>query len=291
MAAEQTLMDYVNPHEAVNGAREAALRKASLPIAQMLLRGALAGAFLGYATSLALQIVSQGSPPILGAICFPVGFVMLVLLGLELATGNFALLPIGYATGEIPGRALWRNWGWVYLGNLIGSVAYAVLFYLAITNVGTSAGGALGDQVRRAAQTKTLAYMALGARGWATALIKGILCNWMVTVGVMLALVSRSTIGKIVAMWLPITTFFAQGYEHSIVNMFVVPAGMLLGAPVSLTNWWLWNQLPVTIGNVIAGALLTGVAFFVAYPEKATTAEATREPAARFGAGARVEPV
>ena len=68
MAAEQTLMDYVNPHEAVNGAREAALRKASLPIAQMLLRGALAGAFLGYATSLALQIVSQGSPPILGAI-------------------------------------------------------------------------------------------------------------------------------------------------------------------------------------------------------------------------------
>lgn len=291
MAAEQTLMDYVNPHEAVNGAREAALRKASLPIAQMLLRGALAGAFLGYATSLALQIVSQGSPPILGAICFPVGFVMLVLLGLELATGNFALLPIGYATGEIPWRALWRNWGWVYLGNLIGSVAYAVLFYLAITNVGTSAGGALGDQVRRAAQTKTLAYMALGARGWATALIKGILCNWMVTVGVMLALVSRSTIGKIVAMWLPITTFFAQGYEHSIVNMFVVPAGMLLGAPVSLSNWWLWNQLPVTIGNVIAGALLTGVAFFVAYPQEATMTEAMREPAVRFGAGARVEPV
>ena len=289
MATEQTLMDYVNPHEAVNGARDAALRKASLPIGQMLLRGALAGAFLGYATSLAMQIVSQGSPPILGAICFPVGFVMLVLLGLELATGNFALLPIGYATGEIQLRALWRNWGWVYLGNLIGSVAYAVLFYLAITNFGTSSGGALGDQVRRAAQTKTLAYMALGTRGWGTALVKGILCNWMVTVGVVLALVSRSTIGKIFAMWLPITTFFAQGYEHSIVNMFVVPAGMFLGAPVSLSNWWLWNQIPVTVGNILAGALLTGIAFFVAYPQKATMTEATREPAVRFGAGARVE--
>jgi formate transporter len=90
-------------------------------------------------------------------------------------------------------------------------------------------------------------------------------------------------------MWLPITTFFAQGYEHSIVNMFVVPAGMLLGAPVSLSNWWLWNQLPVTIGNVIAGALLTGVAFVVAYPQKASTvARTAAEPAvahAHVGSG------
>jgi formate transporter len=284
-------MDYVNPHEAINGAREAGIRKASLPVGQMLLRGALAGAFLGYATSLALQIVAQGSPPILGALCFPAGFVMLVLLGLELATGNFALLPIGYATGEVQLREVWRNWGWVYLGNLIGSVGYAVLFYLAITNFATSTGGALGDHVRRVAQAKTLAYVALGERGLATALIKGILCNWMVTVGVVLALVSRSTIGKVVAMWLPVTTFFAQGYEHSIVNMFVVPAGMFLGAPVSLSTWWLWNQIPVTIGNILAGALLTGIAFFVAYPQKASTvASAASEPAVRFVTPARVEP-
>src|SRR5437773_10927241 len=133
-------MDCVGEHDVIHEAKQAAIRKASLPVGQMLLRGALAGAFLGYATSLVMVILSQGLPPIVGALCFPVGFVMLVLLGLELATGNFALLPVGYATGEIPGRALWRNWGWVYLGNLIGSVAYAVLFYLAITNVGTSAG-------------------------------------------------------------------------------------------------------------------------------------------------------
>jgi formate/nitrite transporter FocA (FNT family) len=89
-----------------------------------------------------------------------------------------------------------------------------------------SNGGALGDQVRRIAQAKTLGYMALGARGWGTAFVKAILCNWMVTVGAVLALTSRSTIGKIAAMWLPITTFFALGYEHSVVNMFVVPAGV-----------------------------------------------------------------
>jgi formate/nitrite transporter FocA (FNT family) len=133
---------------------------------------------------------------------------------------------VGYASGEVRLPDLLRNWGWVYLGNLLGSVAYALLFAVAITNFSMSNGGALGDQVRRIAQAKTLGYMALGARGWGTAFVKAILCNWMVTVGAVLALTSRSTIGKIAAMWLPITTFFALGYEHSVVNMFVVPAGV-----------------------------------------------------------------
>jgi len=82
----------------------------------------------------------------------------------------------------------------------------------------------------------------------------------MVTVGALLAMVPRSTTGKIAAMWLPILTFFAQGFEHSIVNMFVIPAGMLMGAHVSLTDWWLWNQIPVTLGNVAGGAIFTGLA-------------------------------
>jgi formate transporter len=288
MAAERMVVDYVSPHEAVSEARQIGIRKASLPAGQMLLRGALAGAFLGYATSLAMLIVAQGVPPIVGALCFPVGFVMLVLLGLELATGNFALLPIASATGDVRLKDLLRNWGWVYAGNLIGSVAYAGLFYIAITNFGTSNGGPLADQLRRAAQAKTLAYMALGARGWTTAFVKAILCNWMVTIGVVLALVSRSTIGKIAAMWLPIATFFAHGYEHSIVNMFVLPAGMLLGAPVSLSNWWVWNQIPVTLGNLVAGVFLTGFAFLAAYPQKAAV-RAPDEPAVRFGAAAPVE--
>jgi formate/nitrite transporter FocA (FNT family) len=80
--------------------------------------------------------------------------------------------------------------------------------------------------------------------------------------------VSRSTIGKVVAMWLPILTFFAQGFEHSIVNMFVIPAGMLLHAPVSFGNWWLWNQIPVTIGNILSGSLFTGLALYSTYGVK-----------------------
>jgi formate/nitrite transporter len=196
---------------------------------------------------------------------------------MELATGNFALLPLGAMTGEVGMRGILRNWGWVYLGNLLGSVLYAVLFYVAITNWGTSDGGALGELVRQAAQKKTVAYMAMGTKGWMTAVVKGILCNWMVTLGAVLALASRSTIGKVVAMWLPIMTFFAHGYEHSIVNMYVIPAGMLLGAPVSIGKWWLWNQIPVTVGNIVAGVVLTAWVFYATYHAKPPAREETME--------------
>lgn len=255
-------MDYVMPAEIISGAILAAEKKASLSRGDLLIRGALAGVFLGYATSLAFEAGSQGLPPIVGALIFPVGFVMLVLLGLELATGDFALLPAAWMEGRVGMGAMLRNWIWVYLGNLLGSCLYAFLFYAAITNFGSANGGALGDLVRQAAIKKTLGYAALGGAGWSTAFVKAVLCNWMVTVGTMLAFASRSTAGKVLAMWLPITTFFAHGYEHSVVNMFVIPAGMLLKAPISTAQWWVWNQIPVTLGNILAGALFTGVALW-----------------------------
>jgi len=270
-------VDCVKPNEIIAEALKVAAKKVDLSVRDLLLRGILAGALLGYATSLAFIVVSQGLPPIVGAILFPAGFVMLVLLGMELATGNFALLPLGAMTGELGMSGILRNWGWVYLGNLLGSVLYAVLFYVAITNWGTSDGGALGELVRQAAQKKTVAYMAMGTKGWMTAVVKGILCNWMVTLGAVLALASRSTIGKVVAMWLPIMTFFAHGYEHSIVNMYVIPAGMLLGAPVSMGKWWLWNQIPVTLGNIVAGVVLTAWVLYATYHAKLPTREETME--------------
>jgi len=134
-----------------------------------------------------------------------------------------------------------------------------------VTSFAANTGGALGDQLRQVAQKKTLAYMAAGGAGWWTAVVKGILCNWIVTVGAVLALASRSTMGKVVAMWLPIMTFFAHGYEHSIVNMFVIPAGMFLGAPVSVPAWWIWNQIPVTLGNIFSGAVFTGLALYYTF--------------------------
>jgi formate transporter len=266
------MTDYVSPKELLQEAVQLAKRKSDLPVRDMLIRGILAGAFLGYATSLAIMVTSQGLPPIVGAILFPVGFVMLALLGFELVTGNFALLPAGVMAGTVRGTKLLRNWGWVYLGNLLGSVLYAALFYLAITNWRTGNGGAVAELLKQAAQKKTLAYVALGYSGWATALVKAVLCNWMVTIGAILALVSRSTVGKIAAMWLPIMTFFALGFEHSVVNMFLIPSAMMLGAPISTSQWLFWNLLPVTIGNLFAGALLTGMALYATYPTAAVPA-------------------
>jgi formate transporter len=264
------MTDYVNPKELVHEAVQLARKKAALSIKDMLIRGILAGAFLGYATSLVFMVSSQGLPPIVGAILFPVGFVILVLLGLELATGNFALLPAGLMAGTLRFLSLLRNWAWVYLGNLIGSLLYVALFYLAITNWRTGNGGAMADLLKQAAQKKTLAYMALGSSGFGTAVVKGILCNWMVTIGALMALASRSTLGKIAAMWLPIMTFFALGFEHSVVNMFVIPSGMIFGAPISVGQFLFWNLLPVTIGNIVAGALFTGAALYATYPSPST---------------------
>jgi formate/nitrite transporter len=267
-------LDYVQPSDLLHEAVKVASRKASLPVRDLLIRSFLAGGLLAYATSLVFVVLSQNIAPIVGAILFPVGFVILVLLGLELATGNFALLPAGWAAGEVSMRKMFRNLGWVYLGNLAGSLFYGWLFYLVVTNCGATGSGAIGELMKAAAQKKTLGYMALGLRGWETAFVKGVLCNWMVTLGAVLAMASRSTIGKVVAMWLPIMTFFAHGYEHSIVNMFVIPTGRLFGAPVSLSQWWIWNQIPVTLGNFVSGAVLTGLALYVTNaPKKSATLE------------------
>jgi formate transporter len=260
------MLDYVNPKDLVQEAVQLAKKKSELSVRDMLVRGVLAGAFLGYATSLVFMVNSQGLPPIVGAILFPVGFVILVLLGLELVTGNFALLPAGLMAGTLRFTKLLRNLAWVYFGNLIGSLLYAVLFYLAITNWRTGNGGAIADLLKQAALKKTVAYSALGSSGWAAALVKGVLCNWMVTIGAVLALASRSTLGKIAAMWLPIMTFFALGFEHSVVNMFVIPSGMIFGAPISVSQFLFYNLLPVTIGNLVAGAFLTGAALYATYP-------------------------
>lgn len=269
-------MDYVKPAEIIEECLKAAKRKASLSISEMLVTGALSGVFLGFATSLVMVILAQGLPPIAGAAAFPVGFVILVLLGLELVTGNFALMPQGLVAGQVKTVELLRNWGWVYLGNLLGSLFYASLFFLAITNFGTNDGGAIGENIRLITQKKTLAYSSIGAAGWGTAVVKGILCNWMVTIGTVLAFVSRSTAGKIAAMWLPIMIFFAHGYEHCVVNMYLIPSGMLFGAPVSMVDWWFWNQIPVTLGNIISGAAFTGLALLFAFGTQKSEAPISR---------------
>jgi formate/nitrite transporter FocA (FNT family) len=107
--------------------------------------------------------------------------------------------------------------------------------------------------------------MKAGGTGWATAFAKGILCNWMVSLGAMMGLVSRSTIGKIVAMYMQIMAFFEQGFEHCIVNLFVIPCGIMLGAKVTWAQWWMWNEIPVTLRNIFGALVSTAAGLYLSF--------------------------
>jgi formate transporter len=270
-------MDYIKPVEVVKSMLTAGDTKAGLAVKDLLIRGILSGALLGFATSLAFTAAAQTGVPLVGALIFPVGFVMIVLLGLELVTGSFAVVMLAGVDGRRSWPVVFTNIFWVFVGNLIGSLIYAGLLYVVLTSGGTEAPSGIALKLAAVAEAKTTAYAAHGMAGMATVVAKGVLCNWMVCLGVVMAMTSQSTVGKIVAMWLPILTFFAQGFEHSVVNMFVIPASMMFGAKVSFSDWWLWNQIPVTIGNLIGGFLFTGLFLYWTYPpgKAKTTAPTT----------------
>jgi formate transporter len=261
-------MDYNKPTDVVASMIEAGRTKLGLSPRDLIIRGILAGAILATATTLAFGAAVSTGQPLVGAVIFPVGLVMIVMLGLELVTGSFALLPLARMEHGIARRRVVINWSWVFLGNLIGSVAYGALFAVALTNMGTIEPAGVAAQVVRVAEAKTVGYAASGTAGLVTVFVKAMLCNWLVCLGVVMFMTSSSTVGKIVATWLPITTFFAQGYEHAVVNMFVIPTGMMMGAKVSVADWWLWNQIPVTLGNLIGGGVFTGLALYLTHKPK-----------------------
>ncbi|MES0371676.1 MAG: formate/nitrite transporter family protein, partial [Mariprofundaceae bacterium] len=178
-------MSYVKPEDVVENMLQAGAKKAGLTIKDMLIRGGLSGVFLGYATTLAVTATTQTGFGIVGAIIFPVGFVMIILLGLELATGNFALIPIAVKDGRASLGQLAYNWTWVLIGNLIGGVFYAFLYYVVITKMGhiDPATIAVAKKIIAITEHKVLDYAKLGFDGTISAFTSAILCNWMVTLG------------------------------------------------------------------------------------------------------------
>lgn len=255
-------MAYVKPADVLRTMIESGEAKARLSTAQMIIRGFLAGAILACATTLAFTATTQTGSSLAGAIIFPIGFVIIVLLGLELVTGSFALVPLAVMERRTPLSRMLANYGWVIFGHVLGCAAYAILYNLTVTRMGTEPGNALAQMLIGVSETKTIGYKQMGGSGLILVTIKAVLCNWMVTLGVVMAMTSTSTAGKIIAMWLPILTFFAQGFEHAVVNLFVIPAGMMLGANVTFADWWIWNQIPVLIGNFAGGVVFTGLLFY-----------------------------
>jgi formate/nitrite transporter len=258
-------MDYAKPSEVVASMINASLAKLALSPRDLLIRGAMSGALLGAATTLAFTGAVTTGQPLVGALIFPVSLVMIVLLGLELVTGSFALVPLARLEGKASWNAVFANWSWVFLANLLGSIAFGVLIAISLTNMGKVEVAGVAARIVAVAEAKTVANAALGTAGMVSVFVKAILCNWLVCLGVVMGMTSTSTVGKIAAIWLPIFLFFALGFEHAVVNMFVIPTGMLLGAKVSLYDWWVWNQIPVTLGNLIGGFVFTGLALYVTY--------------------------
>ncbi|MEH7239171.1 formate/nitrite transporter family protein [Bacillus sp. JJ1562] len=266
-------MDYVKPTQLIEDVAHAGAYKSILKISDILIKGILSGALLGFATTLAFTAAIDTSLSIVGAFVFPVGFVLILLLSLELVTGNFAMLPLARIRGLTSSKNVVYNFFWAFLGNLLGSLLYGILFYIVATKLGHITQGAMIDKIIAVAEGKTLAYKSIGGDGLIVVITKAILCNWMVTLGAFMAFISSSTIGKIAAMWLPVFLFFAHGFEHAIVNMFVIPTAILMGADITLGDWWIWNQIPVTIGNFIGGFIFTGLALHLVNKKKVTKTE------------------
>jgi formate/nitrite transporter len=269
-------MDYAKPSDVVASMIDAGVKKLALGPRDLLIRGALSGALLGAATTLAFTGAVTTGQPLVGALIFPVSLVMIVLLGLELVTGSFALVPLAWLEGRASWNAVIGNWSWVFLANLLGSIAFGVLIAISLTNMGKVEVAGVAARIVAVAEAKTIGNAAIGTAGMVSVFVKGVLCNWLVCLGIVMAMTSTSTIGKIAATWLPIFLFFALGFEHAVVNMFIIPTGMLLGAKVSLADWWLWNQIPVTAGNIVGGFVFTGLALYVTYkPAKQTGSAAS----------------
>ena len=172
-------MDYAKPVDVVTSMIDASVKKLALAPRDILIRGALSGALLGAATTLAFTGALSTGQPLVGALIFPVSLVMIVLLGLELVTGSFALVPLARLEGKATWNAIIANWSWVFLANLLGSIAFGVLIAIALTNMGKVEPAGVAARIIAAAEAKTVANEALGLAGMISVFVKAILCNWL----------------------------------------------------------------------------------------------------------------
>ena len=224
---------------------------------RLIILSILAGCYIALGGILSV-IVGFGFPEItsanpalqrlLSGAMFPIGLILVVVLGAELFTGNNALLVPGFMKGEFGLGAVVKNWSLVYVGNFIGAFGFAwLMVYLA----GLTSADPWHSAIIRVAEMKV-------AMSWLVVFIKGIGANWCVCLAVWLALAGHSLIEKMAACWLPVMAFVALGYEHSIANMFFIPLGMLEGAQVSVGQFVFDNLIPATLGNIAGGAIFVG---------------------------------
>ncbi len=272
-------MSYVQPTDFVTKMIDAGEAKVFMSTRDTLIRAFMAGAILALAAAFAVTINVQTGQPLAGAILFPVGFCLLYLMGFDLLTGVFTLVPLALIDkrpGVTIGGVL-RNWGLVFAGNFAGALIVAAMMAIIFTFGFTVEPNEVGQKIGHIGEGRTLGYAAHGAAGMLTLFIRGVLCNWMVSTGVVAAMMSTSVSGKVIGMWMPIMLFFYMGFEHSIVNMFLFPSGLMLGGQFSIMDYFIWNEIPTVLGNLVGGLTFVGLTLYTTHARTGSKRAATVE--------------
>lgn len=267
-------MEVKKPVSIVEGLIKAGIKKDNLTILNSLILGFLAGAFIALGGLVAIRVVASLPKDIWGSIgrlffagVFPVGLIMIIFTGSELATGNMTTQPLAWLNGDIKLKNVFKNWIFVFIGNLIGSLFVAYFF--------ASISGILAVEPQ-ASYIVNLANNKINL-SWFEAFWRGVGCNWLVGIAIWMSFATESLIGKIAAVWWPIMTFVAIGFEHSIANSFFVPAGLFIGNSASYTGVTLnvgWhtfilkNLIPVTLGNIFGAVVFVALTGWYLYSYK-----------------------
>lgn len=217
----------------------------------------LAGVYIAFGGVLSV-ILGFGFPEItaanpamqklLSGAAFPIGLILVVVLGAELFTGNNAMLMPSWLMKRCSAWDIIVNWTLVYLGNFVGALLFV---YMLVYLTGLLSPEPYHSSIIAVAQAKV-------SLPWLTAFLRGIGANWCVCLAIWLALSAKSSGAKMFGCWLPVMAFVVLGYEHSVANMFFIPAAMLEGAGITVSQMIVDNLIPVTLGNIIGGALFVG---------------------------------
>ncbi len=234
-----------------------------------VIRAYMAGAILALAAAVRGHASAcQTGVPIVGAALFPVGFCMLYLFGFDLLTGVFVLCAAG-PDRQAPGRDARRRAAQLGPGvhrqlrrRLHGGRDDGDRLHLRLL---VSRPTRSAQVIGHIGEGRTVGYAAHGAAGMLTLFIRGVLCNWMVSAGVVGAMISTTVSGKVIAMWMPIMLFFFMTFEHSIVNMFLFPSGLLLGGKFTVMDYLIWNEIPTVVGNLVGGLAFTGLTLYATH--------------------------
>lgn len=266
-------MAYLAPADFVRKAIDAGESKVFMATRDAFIRAYMAGAILALAAAFAITVNQSTGQQIVGAMLFPVGFSMLYLLGYDLLTGVVVLTPLALLDkrpGVTVGGVL-RNWAIVFLGNFAGAFTVAVMMAVVFTFGFATEPNAVGKLIAGIGEARTVGYAKYGAAGMLTLFVRAVMCNWMVSTGVIGAMISTTVPGKVIAMWMPIMVFFFMTFEHSIVNMFLFPSALIMGGKFSIVDYLIWNEIPTIVGNIVGGIAFTGLMLYSTHARPGAT--------------------